>query len=182
MASLRPERHIALVGLPGSGKSTVGQGLARALGRPFLDFDREIETRTGLVVAEIFRRFGEPHFRALEVELTAEILASDQPPMILAPGGGWLAGAGSAHQLRERFRLVYLRIQPAAALARIATSHVVRPLLTGAEPLATLRRLLAERESRYLEADVVLDVDLIDVQEVITILTTSALAWRPETA
>lgn len=80
------DRHIILVGLPGSGKSTVGPRVAEALGVPFEDLDAIIIRRMGMPVARIFGEFGEAHFRKLEREVTAERLAA--PPSVIAPGGG----------------------------------------------------------------------------------------------
>ncbi|HEU4565884.1 MAG TPA: shikimate kinase [Gemmatimonadaceae bacterium] len=157
-------RHIVLVGLPGAGKSTVGRAAAPRLGRPFLDFDEEIERRTAMSVAELFARWGEPRFRALERELTRELLHA--PPMVLAPGGGWIANADMVALLRPSARIIYLRLRPETALARLGDAALSRPLLRVSDPLAELRRLLDRRAAHYLAADHVLDVDLIGVQEV----------------
>lgn len=157
-------RHVVLVGLPGAGKSTVGRAAAARLSRPFLDFDEEIERRAGMSVAELFERWGEPRFRALELMLTEEVAAAD--PMVLAPGGGWATNAGVVALLRPTARIIYLRLRPETALARLGAAALSRPLLRVPDPLAELRRLLERRAAHYLVADHVLDVDLIGVQEV----------------
>ncbi len=158
--------HLILVGLPGSGKSTLGRRVARRLGRPFLDFDAEIERRTGRTVAEIFAEHGEPWFRQRELELTRELAATGG--MVLAPGGGWLMVPGAAALLRPPARMIYLRVRPAVAIRRLARARRVRPLLATADPLATLMKLLAEREPAYLSADHVVDADLVKTQELIS--------------
>ena len=84
-AGLQIDGHLVLVGLPGSGKSTVGRAVAKRLSRPFLDFDAELERRAGISVARIFAERGEAAFRGLEYSLTQELAAA--PPMVLAPGG-----------------------------------------------------------------------------------------------
>ena len=156
--------HVILVGLPGAGKSTAGRMAAEQLGLPFLDFDEEIERREGRSVAEIFARDGEPHFRVRERALTAEL--AEAPRMVLAPGGGWAAHPESVALLRPPGRIIYLRIRPETALARLGAERVTRPLLAGPDPLRELGRLLETREPHYLSADHVIDVDVLDPQQV----------------
>jgi shikimate kinase len=151
-------RHVILVGLPGAGKSTVGPLVAATLGRPFLDFDQELERRVGLAVPAQFARDGEPAFRAREAALSAELAAAD--PMVLAPGGGWMANSAAAAPLRPVGRIIYLRTAPAAALARLGAGVRERPLLAAADdPLAALTALLARRGAVYEAADHALDTD-----------------------
>ncbi|HEX5580032.1 MAG TPA: shikimate kinase [Gemmatimonadaceae bacterium] len=157
--------HLILVGLPGVGKSTVGAGVAALLGIPFLDFDVEIERRAGMSVAEIFRVHGEAHFRGLERALTEELATA--PPMVLAPGGGWMSQPGLAALLRPPGRIIYLAASPAAVARRLGPASGARPLLAGGEPVERLAALLATREAAYRGADVVLNTELIDVQQVI---------------
>lgn len=161
--------HLILVGLPGSGKTSVGRGVARRTGRDFLDFDEEIERRTGLSIAQLFEQHGEAHFRELELALTAELAARDG--MILAPGGGWIMVPGALEVLRPPGRVVYLRTTPAVAYRRMGAGHRSRPLLSTADPLRELSSLLAAREASYLSADFVLDVELLGLQDVITMVT-----------
>lgn len=157
--------HVVLVGLPGSGKSTVGRAVADRLHRPFLDFDAEIERREGRSVARLFGEQGEPAFRALEVSLTRELAAA--PPMVLAPGGGWVTNPGAIELLRPPARLVHLRVSPAEAIRRLSRARIVRPLLQGPEPQATLEEIWARRAALYARADLEIDVELVDPQQVI---------------
>ena len=150
------KRHVVLVGLPGVGKSSAARRAARKLGRPFLDFDVEIESREGMSVERIFAERGEAHFRACELALTRELATTGG--MVLAPGGGWVTSEAALSLLRPRALVIYLRMRPETALARLRRAKRVRPLLLTADPVATLRRLLAEREPAYLSADHVLDV------------------------
>lgn len=168
--------HLILTGLPGSGKSTVGAAVAERLGRPFLDFDQEIERRAGCSVIELFRTRGEPTFRTLELELTREL--SRSAGMVLAPGGGWITVPGALELLRPPGVLVYLRASPDVVLERMGSSSSLRPLLSAPEPLAELRELLSKREARYLLADHVLDVEHIDLQGVISLVTRLATGSR----
>jgi len=169
--------HVVLVGLPGAGKSTVGRALAKQLHRPFLDFDSEIEKRTGIPVAKLFVQRGEVEFRKLEVEITKELVSV--PPMVLSPGGGWITNVGAADLLRPPARLVHLRITPAEALRRLARSRIVRPLLAGPHPLATIERLWTSRASLYGQSDLEIDVELNDSQRVIDLIVALAHDLTP---
>jgi shikimate kinase len=156
--------HLVLVGLPGAGKSTVGRQLAKRLGRPFLDFDIEIERRSGLTVSRIFAEQGEAAFRALELSLTRELVGA--PPMVLAPGGGWVTNEGVMALLRPPGRIVHLRVSPAEALRRLLRSRVPRPLLRQANPSVVIERLWEQRRGLYKEADLELDVENLTSQQV----------------
>lgn len=154
--------HVILVGLPGAGKSSVGQRVASRLARPFLDFDEEIERRTGTTIAEIFRSRGEPYFRGLELGLTQELAKSEGA--ILAPGGGWITVPGALALLRPPARMIYLRVAPEVAILRMGAGRQTRPLLEAAEPVEVLRRLAKQREPAYRQADFAIDTDLVDVE------------------
>lgn len=156
--------HLILVGLPGAGKSTVGRAVARRLGRPFLDFDLEIERRVGCTVARYFARHGEPAFRALEVELTRELAAA--PPMVLSPGGGWVTNPGVVELLSPPGRIIHLRISPDEAMRRISRSRNIRPLLQEADPRAKMERLWETRRPLYNAANAVVDVENLTLQQV----------------
>lgn len=161
---LQIDGHLVLVGLPGAGKSTVGRGVARLLGRPFLDFDAEIERRVGRSVARYFARYGEPAFRAYEVRLTRELAAA--PPMVLSPGGGWVTNPGVMEMLSPPGCIVHLRLPPEAAMRRIARSRIVRPLLQEADPGAKMQRLWEARSALYEKANAVVDVEKLTTQQV----------------
>lgn len=157
-------RHLVLVGLPGAGKSTVGERVARRLARRFVDLDAEVERRAGMRIAEIFARHGERAFRDYELALTRELAL--EPPLVLSPGGGWVLQPETLALLRGVASIIYLRVSPEVALRRMAEGVSARPLLVGLDPLSTLRALLREREPHYLAADHVVNTDHIDVQEV----------------
>lgn len=167
--------NLILVGLPGSGKSTVGRALANALGRDFLDFDVEIKRRQGVTVAQIFGERGEAAFRGLEVALTREL--KDSANLVLAPGGGWITNPGCLELLRPPAQVIYLQIDPARALERMAAEAANRPLLRHPNPLQQLERLLAARKDLYLLADHTLRVDALGEKEVVAYIV--ALASRP---
>lgn len=156
--------HLILVGLPGVGKTTVGRAAAKSLGRPFLDFDAEIERREGLPVREIFRELGEDHFRALEHALTTEL--SRTGGMVLSPGGGWMTQTASVELLRSAGRIIYLRASPEAVAKRLRKVET-RPLLAGRDPLVALRSLYEKRKALYETADWVLDTERLSRQQLI---------------
>jgi len=162
---LQIDGHLVLVGLPGSGKSTVGRAVARRLSRPFLDFDAEIEKREGLSVARIFAERGETAFRALEYALTQELAAA--PPMVLAPGGGWVTIPGVMALLRPLGRIIHLQISPKEALRRLTRSRNVRPLLAQADPAIAMQSLWDRRSGLYALADVTVNVEAVDSQRLI---------------
>ena len=157
--------HVVLVGLPGVGKSTVGRAAAERARLPFIDFDEEIERREGRSVARIFAELGEPHFRAAERALTAELRAA--PPAVLAPGGGWIENADAVRLLRPPARLVYLRASTATVLRRLGAGRAERPLLSGPDPAAAIERLFERRRPAYESADVTLDTEILGIEKLI---------------
>ncbi len=148
MMAVRGRDNIALIGLMGAGKSTVGRCLAESLQRPFLDCDAEIERRAGCSIAELFEGRGEPYFRRLEAEALAALAA--QRGVVLATGGGAVLAAGNRAVLKRCAEVVYLRVSLEQALTRLSGS-TSRPLLRDDDPSHTLRRLLAERDPLYRE-------------------------------
>lgn len=164
-SALPEDGHMVLVGLPGAGKSTIGRQLAKEMGRPFLDFDAEIERRSGMTVARLFAEQGESAFRAREVALTRELLAA--PPMVLAPGGGWVTNPEVIPMVRPPGRIIHLRISPEGALRRLARARVVRPLLRSGDPAFVMDELWRNRAGLYAQADLELDVEVIDSQQVV---------------
>lgn len=160
--------HLVLIGLPGSGKSTVGPGLAMRLGLRFLDLDAEIERRTGRTVPSIIRFDGEPAFRELEHNLTAELARAE--PAVLAPGGGWVTRSHTVDLLRPPARLVHLRVTPETALRRLGRERSARPLLDGDDPGGALTALEIARREAYGSADWVIDTELLTPQRVIDII------------
>ncbi len=164
--------HLVLVGLPGAGKSTIGRAVSKRVRRPFLDFDAEIERRSGMSVAELFRTRGESLFRELEVELTKGLVSSE--PMVLAPGGGWITNAGVVELLRPPGRMVHLRISPSEALRRLARARVARPLLSVPDPAGVMDGLWQARAHLYEQADLEIDVEVNGSQRVIDLIVSLA--------
>lgn len=150
----RPTKTIALVGLMGAGKTSIGRRLAQRLGLPFVDADAEIEAAAGTSIEEIFQRHGEAAFRDGERRVIARLL--DGPAQVLATGGGAMMDPSTRALLRARAVTVWLRADLDLMLARVARRNN-RPLLKGADPRAVLEALIAERYPVYAEADITVD-------------------------
>lgn len=139
---------IVLIGLPGSGKSTVGKQLARRLQLPFFDSDQIIEGRLGCSIRTYFEREGEDSFRDLE-ESELDGL-SQLSSGVLSTGGGAVLRPINRRRLNERGQVVYLRSSPEELFRRLK-HDVNRPLLQVADPLARLRELFTQRDPLYRE-------------------------------
>lgn len=157
--------HIVLVGLPGAGKSSVAPRLAEALGCPVHDIDAEIVRRAGRPVQALFAERGEASFRDMEAVVTRELLSG--PPSVIAAGGGWVLTEANWEAAESSALVVHLRVTPATALGRIGADPSGRPLLDGPEPERRLAELDAARRERYARADVVVDTELLDMEEVV---------------
>lgn len=140
---------IALIGLPGSGKSTVGRQLARRLQLPFFDSDQVIEERLGYSIREAFDRDGEDHFRDLEEAVLDELSQIRQA--VISTGGGAVIRSATRQRLRERGRVVYLNSSPDELYRRLR-HDTNRPLLQVVDPLGRLRDLYAVRDPLYRDA------------------------------
>jgi shikimate kinase len=145
-------RSIVLVGMPGSGKSSIGRRLAPRIGLPFVDADAEIEKAAGMRISEIFAKHGEPYFRDGEARVIARLL--DEGPSVIATGGGALVNIGTRELIHKRAIAIWLKAEISVLMRRVRRKSD-RPLLKSADPEATLQRLLNEREPIYAEADIV---------------------------
>jgi len=144
-------RSIVLVGMPGSGKTSIGRRLAQYLGVEFVDADQEIEAAAGMSIPDIFSQHGEPYFRAGEARVIARLL--DKGPQVIATGGGAFASPDTRALVRARALSIWLKADVDLLLRRVKRKND-RPLLRVADPEAVLKRLLAEREAVYAEADI----------------------------
>lgn len=140
---------ISLVGLPGSGKSTVGRHLARRLQLPFADSDQVIEARLGCSIRQYFEQEGEERFRDLEADVI-DALTRDPRRGVLSTGGGSVLRPENRSHLRDRSRVIYLKSSPEELFRRLRHDRN-RPLLRVDDPLARLRDLHAIRDPLYRE-------------------------------
>ena len=139
---------VSLVGLPGSGKTTVGRQLARRLQLSFVDTDHAIEARLGCSIREFFDREGEDRFRDIEEEVIDTL--TQETDGVLSTGGGAVLRLHNRLHLRERGRVIYLKSNPDELFRRLR-HDVNRPLLQVADPLGRLRDLFAQRDPLYRE-------------------------------
>ncbi len=147
-------RTIALVGMMGVGKTTVGRKLAKALGAKFVDSDREIEKAADLSVQEIFEKHGERDFRRGERAVLKRLLRG--APIVLATGGGAYLDATTRALMKSTATTVWLRAD-IEVLWRRVSRRTTRPLLQQPNPRETLERLNTERAATYADADVTID-------------------------
>jgi shikimate kinase len=150
-------RTVALVGLMGAGKSSIGRRLAQRLRVPFVDADSEIEQAAGATVEEIFERHGEAAFRDGERRVIGRLL--EGPVHVMATGGGAFIDPATRAAMREHAISIWLKAEVDLLLPRVLRRNN-RPLLKAGEPRAVLERLMVERYPIYAEAD--LTVDALD--------------------
>lgn len=160
--------RIVLTGYRGTGKTTVGKLLAQRLSWPFIDTDPLIEQRAGLAIAEIFSRFGEPHFRDLESQIIADL--DETANAVISAGGGAILREQNVRHLRAGSLVVWLTAAPESLHQRIcqdATTAQRRPHLTALASLDEIRHLLAVREPLYrAAADIQIDTETRSTQEI----------------
>lgn len=172
-------RHVALVGMMGSGKSTVGRRVAALTGREFVDLDETIVAREGISIPEIFATDGEAAFRRAEWEALVAVLDRTDP-VVVATGGGVVTSATCRDLLGRSAEVVWLRADPSALAERVGDGRG-RPLLSGEDPAAVLSRLAADRDPLYAAtADVVVDTEGL-VVEAVADLVVSLLASEAST-
>lgn len=148
---LRLDRPLVLVGMMGSGKSTVGRRLAARLGLPFADADDEIEAAAGRSISDIFADFGEAHFRDGERRVIARLL--DRGPSVLATGGGAFAQPDTRQIILDRGLAIWLDVPIDILVDRVARRNH-RPLLQGRKPREVLTDLLDRRRDAYAMAPI----------------------------
>lgn len=144
------KRIVALVGMMGAGKSSLGRRLAARLQVPFYDTDVEIVRAAGCTIPEIFRRYGEAAFRDCERKVLTRLLA--EPPHILATGGGAFMSEETRNRIESNAVSLWIKA-PVEVLAARVSRKGDRPLLKGGDPHEILSRLLREREPFYALAD-----------------------------
>ncbi len=148
--------RIALVGLRGAGKSTLGAALAERFEVPFIELDREIERGSGMALGEIFDLYGQNGFRRLEREALAGILAAT-PRFVLAAGGSIVSEPSTFAELLLGCFTIWVRARPADHMQRVIAQGDLRPMAGNSEAMADLERILAGREALYRKADAQLD-------------------------
>jgi XRE family aerobic/anaerobic benzoate catabolism transcriptional regulator len=162
-------RPIALLGVRGAGKSTIGIRLARRLGVPFVEIDQRIEQTAGLRLAEIFELHGEAYYRRLEREVLARLL-NDGDAMVVATGGSIVNDPANFALIADRARTVWLKARPEDHWDRVVQQGDRRPMDGNQHAFAELRALLAAREGLYARAQHVIDTSGRSVDDVVEAL------------
>jgi len=157
-------RSLVLVGMPGSGKSSIGRRLGQRLGLDFSDADVEIEQAANMTIPELFQTKGEAEFRKGEQKVIARLL--DTGPHVIATGGGAFMNAETRERVRKNGISIWLKADIDTLLKRVRRKSN-RPLLQNADPEGTLRNLLAAREATYAEADLTVTSAEVPHEEVV---------------
>jgi XRE family aerobic/anaerobic benzoate catabolism transcriptional regulator len=166
-------RPIALLGVRGAGKSTVGAALAKRLRVPFVELDRQIEAAAELRLGEIFELHGEAYYRRVEHEVLTELLSRPEP-MVLATGGSIVTDHANYALLRDRCRTVWLRARPAEHWNRVIQQGDRRPMKANPHAFAELEALLAARAELYSQCDVTIDTGNVSVETVVARIAATA--------
>ena len=155
-ASEPPRDRVALIGLRGAGKSTLGRLAAARLGWPFVELNREIEHQSGLAVGEVFSLYGQDGYRRLEGAALERII--ERPgAMMLATGGGIVADPVTFERLLGAFRTVWIRAEPAQHMMRVRAQGDTRPMGNDRAAMAELETILASRTALYGRARATID-------------------------
>jgi XRE family aerobic/anaerobic benzoate catabolism transcriptional regulator len=172
-----PPSAIALLGLRGAGKTTVGRRLARRLRVPFVELDDRVEAAAGLSLGEIFGLHGESYYRRLERETLERVLVEAAGrPFVLATGGGLPTSPDTYALLRRSAQTVWLKARPEDHWSRVVQQGDRRPMAENPEAMADLRRLLAVREPLYAQAYRTVDTSRLGIEQVVAAAARAAKA------
>lgn len=163
MEPARQIRNLTLVGFMGVGKTSVGHMVAVTLGFQMVDTDQLIEERAGKRISEIFATDGEPRFREMEAGIVSELAGRSR--LVISTGGGVVTNPANLKSLKSHSLIVCLWASPETIWQRVGHQNH-RPLLQDPDPLGKIRRLLAEREPFYRQADVLVNTELRSLREV----------------
>lgn len=157
-------KSIALIGLMGSGKTTIGGLLAQKLGLIFVDIDEKIEQKEKTSITEIFETKGEEYFRQVESELLQDY--AKLQGLVISTGGGAVQKEKNLQTLKSNCTIIYLKASPKELFNRIK-DDTTRPLLKTPNPLSTLDELLQKREKNYLMADIIIDTEAKTTEQIL---------------
>jgi XRE family aerobic/anaerobic benzoate catabolism transcriptional regulator len=153
---LQRRKRIALVGLRGAGKSTLGRALAAELERPFVELNAAIEAEAGMPLTEIFQLYGQPGYRRLE-RLSLENLIKQNDAFVISVGGGIVSNTETFNLLLINCYTVWVKATPEEHMARVIAQGDLRPMHGNTEAMEDMRRILSAREPLYSKADLTLD-------------------------
>jgi XRE family transcriptional regulator, aerobic/anaerobic benzoate catabolism transcriptional regulator len=157
-------KRIALIGLRGAGKTTLGSALATDLHRPFVELDREIEREAGISLSEVFLLYGQAGYRRIERRCLERVIES-RPEMVMTVGGGIVSETDTFNLLLLNCLTIWVKAAPDEHMARVVAQGDLRPMQGNAEAMKDLTRILEARESLYRKADLTLDTTGEDVEQ-----------------
>ncbi|HWC19924.1 MAG TPA: helix-turn-helix transcriptional regulator [Terriglobales bacterium] len=160
------QQRIALIGLRGAGKSTIGKLLAKNSDLPFFELDRLVEQTSGLSLAVIFDLYGQSGFRRFERRCLDELL-SGQQSFVLATGGSLVSEPATYDSLLSSCYTIWLRATPQEHMSRVIAQGDMRPMAEQPDAMAELERILAEREPLYRQADATVETSGKSIEEVL---------------
>lgn len=174
---------IALLGLRGAGKSTVGPIVAESLSMPFVELDERIEASANLSLAEIFALHGESWYRRLATEAVRDIVDAGKPRVVALPGG-IVHDAEAWRMLRERCMTAWLKARAQEHMDRVLRQGDRRPMANRADAMDELRQILGQREPFYRQADVAVDTSRRGAEQVAASIVSSLarLGWQVDAA
>jgi len=171
--------RIALIGLRGAGKSTLGERLASDLGVPFIELDREIEAESGLPLAELFSLYGQAGYRRFEGRCLERVV-KEYPRAVLSVGGGVVSEGGTYDFLLANCFTVWLKARPEEHMQRVIAQGDMRPMAESREAMEDLKRILAGREPQYRKADEIVDTSGLTVVTAFARLLDLVVRPQPE--
>ncbi len=160
-------KNIILTGFMGSGKTEVGKKLAQRLGYTFIDTDNLIEEKAGKSISDIFMEDGEPYFRDIEALILEDL--SGLEGHVISTGGGIVTREDNILNLKKTGLVIWLKASPETIFKRVS-SETHRPMLKVDDPLEQIKKLLSMREQFYSRADLSIDTDGLEVDEVVDII------------
>ena len=183
LVSLMPSEEkqksvVALVGLRGAGKSTIGKALAKHLGVPLLELDSLIEKQANLSLAELFALHGEPYYKRLAYDILLKLLAQSEA-IVIATGGSVVTDAETWQLLKRRTHAVWLRATPEDHWKRVLGQGDTRPMANRTSAMAELRSILSLRAPLYAEAAQTIDTSSVRVTEAVRMIS-AALRQKEE--
>jgi XRE family aerobic/anaerobic benzoate catabolism transcriptional regulator len=158
------QKRIALIGLRGAGKSTLGEKLAATRNIPFIELDREIEKETGMPLGDIFSLYGQSHYRAVE-RRTLERVTNEYDHAVFSVGGGVVTEPETYDFLRANFYTIWVKAKPQEHMDRVAAQGDFRAMAGNDRAMEDLRRILSSREPLYRQADITLDTSNATIEE-----------------
>jgi len=156
--------RVALIGLRGAGKSTLGAKLAQALGVPFVELDREVEKEAGAKLGEVFALYGQDAFRRFERRALERVLR-DSPRAVIAAGGSLVTDTATYDMLLAQCRCIWLKASPEEHMSRVIAQGDMRPFKGRSAALAEIRKLLEDRDKLYARASVIVDTSSKTVRQ-----------------